>query len=72
MLYHILVLISNICCLLPAGVVRFIGKILGELTWLVVPKKRKKMAQRNIQRCLNVSSKEANRIAKRVGLDLAL
>lgn len=65
MLYHILVLISNICCLLPAGVVRFIGKILGELTWLVVPKKRKKMAQRNIQRCLNVSLKEANRIAKK-------
>lgn len=42
MLYHILVFLSDICCLLPASVARFVGKILGELTWIVVPKKENK------------------------------
>lgn len=41
MLYHILVFLSDICCLLPSSITRFIGKILGEITWYVVPKKRK-------------------------------
>ena len=65
MLYRILVLISDISCLLPSGITRFIGKILGELTWLIVPKKRKAMAVRNIKRCLNYSQDEAYTVAKK-------
>lgn len=65
MLYHILVLISDICCILPEKFVRLIGKILGELTWLVVPKKRKQMAIHNIKRCLHMQEDEAARIAKK-------
>ena len=65
MLYHILVFLSDICCLLPASVARFIGKILGELTWIVVPKKRKQMAIHNIERCLKVSTDKAEQIAKK-------
>ena len=42
MLYHILVFLSDICCLLPASVARFIGKILGELTWMLFLKKENK------------------------------
>ena len=49
MLYHILVFLSDICCLLPASVARFIGKILGELTWIVVPKKRKQLISTKIE-----------------------
>lgn len=65
MLYHILVFLSDICCLLPASVARLIGKILGELTWIVVPKKRKQMAIHNIERCLKVSTDKAEQIAKK-------
>lgn len=70
MLYYILVGLSNLCCILPETVTRFIGKVLGEITWLVVPQKRKKMASRNIERCLKVSSDEARSMAKKVGLVL--
>ncbi len=65
MLYHVLKSISDICCLLPECFTRFIGRILGEITWLVVPKRRKNMAVRNIKRCLNYSQKEAEFIAKK-------
>ena len=66
MLYHSLVLLSNICCVLPEGFTRFIGKIIGNLTWYLVPKKRKVMAVNNIKRCLKVDEVRANQIAKKV------
>lgn len=65
MLYHSLVLLSNICCVLPEGFTRFIGKIIGNLTWYLVPKKRKVMAVNNIKRCLKVDEVRANQIAKK-------
>lgn len=65
MLYRILVLISDICCLLPASITRCIGKIIGELTWLVVPRKRKDMAIKNVKRCLNYSEEQAVGVAKK-------
>lgn len=65
MLYYILVGLSNLCCILPEAMARFIGKVLGEITWLVVPQKRKKMASHNIERCLKVSSDEARLMAKK-------
>lgn len=65
MLYRILVLISDICCILPETFARFLGKILGEITWLVVPQKRKNMAIHNIKRCLHLEDDKAKRIAKK-------
>ena len=41
-----------------------IGRALASFLWLFVPKKRKILAQENIQKCLGVDKKEAARIAK--------
>ena len=65
MSYYISKLFSHIICLLPNNVNRKIGNILGELTWLIVPKKRKRMAINNILQCLHVTPDEAARIAKK-------
>lgn len=65
MLYHILVFISNLCCILPANITRFIGKIIGNLTWYVVPAKRKEMAINNVKRCLKLSQAQSEAIAKK-------
>jgi len=64
-LYHIMKVFSWLCCLLPTGICRFLGAILGELTWLVVPSRRKKMAKDNVKRSLQVTEEEAARIAKK-------
>ena len=55
---------SFILCILPSGFCECIGKLFGELTWHVVPKKRRSMACDNVMRCLRVDEKEAERIAK--------
>ena len=65
MSYYISKLFSHIICLLPNNVNRNIGNILGELTWLIVPEKRKKMAVNNILQCLQVTPTEAANIAKK-------
>lgn len=41
-----------------------IGRALASFLWLFVPKKRKTLAQENIQKCLGVDEKESARIAK--------
>ena len=41
-----------------------VGRGLAYLMWLVIPKKRKRLALDNIRRCLNVSPEEADRIAR--------
>ena len=64
MLYRILVMISDICCVMPDALARGIGRVLGAATWLVVPRKRKAMARRNIMRCLKVEESEAERLAR--------
>ena len=65
MLYHFLVLLSNICCILPDILTRAVGVVLGHATWLFMPQKRKRMAVRNIMRCLKVDEPEAKALAKK-------
>ena len=48
MAYYVAIFFSKIFCLLPQGASMAIGKFLGELFWLVVPKRRKEMAKRMI------------------------
>ncbi|MBQ9376308.1 MAG: lysophospholipid acyltransferase family protein [Schwartzia sp.] len=62
--YYFAKLISWLCCLLPAGVCDAVGRFLGNVTWLLVPRKRKVLAKDNIMACLGVGEAEAERIAK--------
>ena len=64
MIYQVVKIISRIVCVLPRPVWQRLGKIIGALCWLIVPGKRKKMAQENIMRCLSVGEDKANEIAK--------
>lgn len=64
MIYYLEKCLSFFCCLLPESVCEALGQALGALTWPLVPKKRRKMAKDNVQQCLGVSEKEAERIAK--------
>ena len=65
MTYYVAKFFSRVFCLLPRSAAEFIGVILGEIFWLVVPKRRKTMARKNIMRCLNVGEDEARRVAKK-------
>lgn len=62
--YYLMLLFSRFCCMLPASVCEAFGRILGEIAWQVIPKRRKNMAKENIMRCLRVEEGEAERIAK--------
>lgn len=64
MLYYVLKAISWLVCALPRGCCEILGRALGNLAWLVVPQKRKKMAVNQIKMCLDIDDAEANRIAK--------
>lgn len=64
MLYHIIKFCSSVLCFLPAGFCRWLGDLLGEITWLVVPKRRKQMAAANIRQCLGLSAAEAEEMAR--------
>ena len=64
MLYYILKAISFVACLLPRSICELLGLALGKLAWLVVPKKRKRLAKDQIMMCLKVDEAEAVRIAK--------
>lgn len=61
--YYFMLLISKVCCMLPAKVCDAMGSGLGKLAWRFVPKRRKNMAMENIRRCLSVDEAEAERIA---------
>lgn len=61
--YFFMKFISWIACLFSMEACNRFGKVLGKLTWYVVPKKRKQMAEDNIKRCLQVDDEEAKRIA---------
>jgi KDO2-lipid IV(A) lauroyltransferase len=63
-LYYVLKAISLIACILPRGLCEFLGRALGNLAWLVVPQKRKKLAVDQVRMCLGVDDVEALRIAK--------
>ena len=64
MSYYVAVFFSKLCCLLPAGFCDWLGTVLGNLTWYVIPKKRRSMAIDNVKRCLKTDDREALRIAK--------
>ena len=64
MLYYTIKFISQLVSVLPKDVRMTIGNLLGEICWLIVPKKRKRMAEENILRSLKVNAREARRIAK--------
>nr|WP_092071102.1 lysophospholipid acyltransferase family protein [Dendrosporobacter quercicolus]NSL48482.1 lysophospholipid acyltransferase family protein [Dendrosporobacter quercicolus DSM 1736]SDM18300.1 KDO2-lipid IV(A) lauroyltransferase [Dendrosporobacter quercicolus] len=64
MLYGIARLCSAIVCILPKRIRRLLGTLLGELCWLLVPAKRKRMAVENVRQGLLVSSGEARVIVK--------
>ena len=62
--YYFAKLVSFLLCLLPASFCEWLGRMLGELTWHCVPKKRRLMARGNVMRCLEVDEREAERIAR--------
>lgn len=64
MSYYVAKFISFICCHLPGSWCNWLGEFLGNLTWTVVPKRRKELARQQIIKCLQVTEKEADRIAK--------
>jgi len=64
MLYRFVKMVSAIICMLPNGARRAIGKVLGVTCWLLVPRKRKKMAIDNIMVSLSVDQSQATHIAK--------
>ena len=65
MLYRFIKILSAITSMLPNGVRRSIGKILGLICWQIVPRKRKNMAIENIMISLSVDHSQATDIAKR-------
>jgi KDO2-lipid IV(A) lauroyltransferase len=65
MLYKFVKIISNIVSMLPQAVWRRVGNVLGEVCWLVVPRKRKSMAIENIKCSLAIDKEQAYKIAKR-------
>ena len=64
MTYYLAVVLSRLCCLLPAGFCEAAVRLLGCMLWPLVPEKRKRMARGNICGCLQVDEDEAERIAK--------
>ena len=62
--YHFARLASCLACLLPGSLAEIIGRGLGALAWMVIPKWRKAMARENIRLCLGVDEAGADRIAK--------
>lgn len=64
MLYTFLKFISWLACIVPESWGRAIGRILGILTWKLVPQKRKEMAVCNIQKTFNNDYAEAVAMAK--------
>lgn len=63
-MYGVMIILSKFVCVLPLKLRMWIGNLIGNLTWLLVPKKRKIMAMRNIQLSLNTTPQETQIIAK--------
>ena len=64
MIYNMMIFFSKVACNLPKGLRLRIGGFIGWITWCIVPKKRKKMAIRNVRLSLGVEGKKAEFIAK--------
>lgn len=65
MSYYFVIFLSRLVCLLPTALRRFFGKSLGQLCWLVVPPKRRKLAVDNIKRSLLLDDAAATKLAKK-------
>lgn len=65
MLYYTMKFFSQICCLLPKSLCLCLGEFLGQVTWGLVPPRRKRMAIDNVRKCLALTEIEAKRIAKK-------
>ena len=68
--YKLLKILSWILCRLPLKVCFAIGRGLATLMWILLPRKRKKIALENIRDCLNVDESESARIAKESTVNL--
>lgn len=64
-LYYILKVLSKFFCLLPEDWAFAIGRAIGQITWLLVPAKRKKMALRNVHLSLHLDDEDALQIVKK-------
>ena len=64
MLYKTIKIISFIVCILPRTLRRVTGNGLGQLCWILVPKKRKSMAIHNVTQGLNASVSQAEAIVR--------
>lgn len=64
MAYVLIKLFSRLICLLPLSAGKWIGHLIGAVTWCFVPKERKVMAVRNVLMALHVDDAAAQRIAK--------
>jgi KDO2-lipid IV(A) lauroyltransferase len=64
-LYTLVVVLSDVVCLLPEFLRRFCGNLLGQLCLLIVPPKRRALAIANVQASLAISKAEAQTIVKR-------
>ena len=65
MLYYIMKFFSRICCLLPRSFCLWLGNLLGQVTWVLVPDRRKRMAIDNVKKCLTLTENEAASNAKK-------
>jgi KDO2-lipid IV(A) lauroyltransferase len=64
MLYKFVKMMSSIISMLPWAVWQSTGNMLGEVCWVLVPRKRKRMAIENIMCSLSLDRKQAYQIAK--------
>ncbi len=62
--YYLLKAIGCLACLLPRRLADAVGWGIGHLAWPLVPRRRRRLAEGNVQRCLACSEGEAQRIAK--------
>lgn len=65
MLYYAMKALSWLLCVLPDAAGRLLGQGIGELTWFLVPKKRKQMALANVQLCLQLSEEAATAVVRK-------
>lgn len=65
LLYYFVKLVSRLVCLLPLKARLWLGSVLGELCWYLVPARRKNMAVDNAMRSLALTKQEACDIAKK-------
>jgi len=64
MVYTLVKLLSRVICLLPDRVSYKLGKFIGEICWLIVPRWRRNMAVDNVIACLNVDKSRATDIVR--------